>query len=101
MSKYYYESSITTILSKEGREVIDLELEKLKPVCDICGTELIRISMMEGDCIICPKEMYIHPIYYDIIMDRKEINLPKLKKRKLYPLNLDSERCFDDLKSEG
>lgn len=67
MSNYYYENSITTILSQEGREIIDQELEKLKPCCASCGKSLFRLSMLEGDCLTCSSEIYTHLNFWKIV----------------------------------
>ena len=83
LSKYYHESSATVILNEEGREIIDQELEKIRPICDICKTELIRISMMEGDCVVCPVDMYKHPTSWTIVYNIRTNNPPYLKKRNV------------------
>lgn len=78
--KYYHETCATMILNMLGRSIIDQELKRVKPVCEICGTELIRISVIEGDCIICPNDMYNHITDWQIIHDYQNDNLPELRK---------------------
>jgi hypothetical protein len=92
VNRYYHETSATTILSKEGREIIDSELDKIKPVCNICNTELVRISMIEGDSIICPVDMYKHPTFWRVEYDIRRINPPKLKNSKTEETEIETSR---------
>lgn len=81
MSKYYMETWVATVLSPEGRDFIDNELNRTKPVCGICGYELIRVSMLEGDFIICSNEMYKHPTFLDIIYNTSDDTQPRISRR--------------------
>lgn len=59
--KYYFENTAGMQLSGEGRSVIREAIVEKKLVCSHCGERLQLMSFQDGDCVICPIEIYKHP----------------------------------------
>jgi len=78
-NEYYYENSAGVLLSEKGRSVIDAEMEKHVPTCVRCGEKLVLITMMEGDFIICPVDMYNHANNWNVVYDKKHVAPPYIE----------------------